>query len=106
MIKISIFYPYRENGRFDVAYYCDTHMPLAAKRFGAALKEWSVDIGINAGPPNTPPPYVAVGHFLFETLEAFYAVFTPAANELTADIPNYTDGGAGQILISEIRVKV
>jgi len=31
MIKVSILYPYRENGKFDVEYYCGTHMPLAAK---------------------------------------------------------------------------
>jgi hypothetical protein len=55
MIKVSILYPYRENGKFDVEYYCRTHMPLAAGLFGAAPKGSSVDIGINAGPPGTPP---------------------------------------------------
>ncbi|MCL2658459.1 MAG: EthD family reductase [Betaproteobacteria bacterium] len=106
MIKVSILYPYRENGRFDVDYYCNTHMLLSAKRFGSALKGWSVDVGINAGPPDTKPPFAAAGHFLFDSVEAFYAVFMPVAEELTADIPNYTDGGNGQILISEIKVSV
>jgi hypothetical protein len=40
MIKVSILYPYRENGTFDVDYYCGTHMPLAARLFGAMLKGW------------------------------------------------------------------
>ncbi|MEQ5839469.1 EthD family reductase [Paraburkholderia acidicola] len=106
MIKVSIFYPYRENGRFDVDYYCSAHMPLAAKLFGTALKGWSVDIGVNAGPPGSAPPYVAAGHFLFDTADAFYQVFTPVSAQLLDDIPNYTDGGNGQILISEIRVSV
>ncbi len=106
MIKVSILYPYRENGRFDSEYYCSTHMPLAAKLFGSALKGWSVDIGINAGPPGTPPPYVAAGHFLFDTLDAFYDVFKPNAKQLLDDIPNYTDGGNGAILVSEIKVSV
>jgi uncharacterized protein (TIGR02118 family) len=106
MIKVSILYPYRENGHFDVDYYCVTHMPLAARLFGDALKGWSVDVGINAGPPGTPPPYVAAGHFLFDTIEAFYTVFKPASETLLADIPNYTDGGNGSILISEIKVNV
>ena len=104
MIKVSILYPYREGGRFDVDYYCGTHMPLAAKLFGAALKSWSVDVGINAGPPGSPPPFVAAGHFLFDTIEAFYDVFKPASDTLLADIPNYTDGGNGKILISEVMV--
>jgi uncharacterized protein (TIGR02118 family) len=106
MIKVSILYPYRENGRFDTEYYCTHHMPLAAKLFGSTLKGWSVDIGINAGPPGTPPPYVAAGHFLFETMDAFYAAFQPHADTLLDDIPNYTDGGNGRILISEVKVSV
>jgi len=44
--------------------------------------------------------------FLFDTVEAFYTVFKPAADTLLADIPNYTDGGNGSILISEIKVTV
>jgi uncharacterized protein (TIGR02118 family) len=106
MIKVSILYPYRENGHFDVDYYCVTHMPLAAKLFGPSLKGWSVDVGINAGPPGTPPPYVAAGHFLFDSADDFYKVFKPASAQLTADIPNYTDGGNGTILISEIKISV
>ena len=106
MIKVSILYPYRENGRFDVDYYCGTHMPRAAELFGASLKGWSVDVGLNAGPPGTLPPYVAAGHFLFDSVDAFYEVFKPASDELLADIPNYTDGGNGKILISEIKVNV
>ncbi|AFT86874.1 MULTISPECIES: EthD family reductase [Burkholderiaceae] len=106
MIKVSILYPYRENGHFDVDYYCATHMPLAAELFGPSLKGWSVDVGINAGPPGTPPPYVAAGHFLFDSTDDFYKVFKPASERLLADIPNYTDGGNGAILISEIKVSV
>ncbi|CAM2179624.1 EthD domain-containing protein [Paraburkholderia sacchari] len=106
MIKISILYPYRENGRFDTEYYATRHMPLAAKLFGDKLKGWSIDIGINAGPPGTPPPYVAAGHFLFDTLDDFYTVFKPHQKTLVDDIPNYTDGGNGTILVSEIKVSV
>ncbi len=69
MIKVSILYPHRENGRFDVDYYCATHMPLAAQLFEPSLSRWSVDSGLNAGPPGTPPPDVAPGHFLFARLD-------------------------------------
>lgn len=106
MIKVSILYPHRQNGRFDSEYYTTRHMPLAARLFGDALRGWPVDIGINAGPPDTPPPYVAAGHFLFDTVDAFYAAFQPHAQTLLDDIPNYTDGGNGTILISEIKVSV
>ncbi|WP_233864119.1 EthD family reductase [Paraburkholderia adhaesiva] len=106
MIKVSILYPYREDGHFDCEYYSTRHMPLAAHLFGDSLRGWSVDVGINAGPPGTTPPYVAAGHFLFDTIDAFYAVFQPHAKTLLDDIPNYTDGGNGTILISEIKVSV
>ncbi|WP_293040791.1 hypothetical protein [Paraburkholderia sp.] len=29
MIKVSILYPHRQNGRFDSEYYTTRHMPLA-----------------------------------------------------------------------------
>ncbi|HEV3105809.1 MAG TPA: EthD family reductase [Trinickia sp.] len=103
MIKVSILYPYRENGRFDVDYYLGTHMPLAVARFGAALKGWSVDIGIDGGKPDSKPPFVAAGHFLFESVGAFRAAVGPSAAELAADVPNFTDGGRGTVLVSEVK---
>lgn len=105
MIKVSILYPYRENVRFDLDYYCDKHMTLAAKYFEPALKGWSVDKGLSGGEPNSVPGFVAAGHFLFDSLEAFQKVFVPVATELVADIPTYTDS-APQILISEVVVNV
>lgn len=103
MTKVSILNPYRENGRFDVGCYWGTHMPPAAERFGAALKGWSVDVGVNGGKPDSKPPYAVAGHFLFDSLDAFHKVFGPAAKALVAAIPNDTDGGNGQILISKVK---
>jgi uncharacterized protein (TIGR02118 family) len=101
MIKVSILYPYRENGRFDFDYYCGTHMPLAAKHFAPALKGWSVDKVLSGGEPNSSASFVAACHFLFDSEEAFRQVFEPVAHELVADIPNYTDS-TPQIVISEV----
>ncbi len=101
MIKVSILYPYRDNVRFDIDYYRDKHMTLAAKHFGTALKGWSVDKCLSAGEPGSAPAFVATGHFLFESVEAFKRAFDPVAAELVADIPNYTDSKP-QFLISEI----
>jgi uncharacterized protein (TIGR02118 family) len=79
MIKVSILYPYHENGHFDMDYYCRTHVPLAVKRFGPALRGWSVDAGVTSWPPGSPPPFVAAAHFLFDSVEAFHDVFAPAS---------------------------
>ena len=105
MIKVSILYPHRENVRFDFDYYCGKHMKLAAQYFEPALRGWSVDKGIQGGEPHSAPGFVAAGHFLFDSVQAFEAVFAPVAAELVADIPNYTDSKP-QILISEVAANV
>jgi len=40
--------------------------------------------------PGTQPAYVAMGHLLFDSAEAFQAAFAPHAATIMADIPNYT----------------
>lgn len=103
MIKVSILYPNKEGGRFDLDYYLNHHVPLSVSRLGAALKGYSVEQGINAGMPDTPPPYLIASHLLFDSLDAFHAVFEPHAEELMLDIPNYTDI---EILVQISEVKV
>lgn len=91
MVRISILYPHAEGARFDVAYYLDTHMPLALERLGAACRGVSVETGISGALPDTPPAYAVQCHFLFDTAQAFYDAFLPHMAELQGDIPNYTD---------------
>jgi uncharacterized protein (TIGR02118 family) len=88
MIKVSILYPFRENVRFDIDYYRDKHMTLAARHFGAALKGWSIDSGINAGEPGSKPGFVAAGHFLFDSIESFNALLETHALENVAGNTN------------------
>lgn len=91
MIKVSVFYANTPGSHFDHAYYCKTHMPMVARLMGAHLKSYSVDKGIAGGAPDSPATYIAAGHLLCESVEAFQAGFGPNANEILGDIPNYTD---------------
>jgi uncharacterized protein (TIGR02118 family) len=91
MIKISVLYPNNEGAKFDMAYYCQTHMPLVKRLLGAAVKGMAVDQGIGGFGPGTPAPYVAVGHLLFDSVEAFQTAFEPHAQAIMGDIPNYTN---------------
>jgi uncharacterized protein (TIGR02118 family) len=100
MIKVSFLYPYRENGRFDIDYYCNTHMPMVAEKLGDALKGWSVDVGLAAGPA---PAFVAIGHTLFDSVDAFKAAIQPHGKLFAADLPNYSDGDPPIVLISDRR---
>jgi len=90
MIKVSVLYPHQEGSRFDMNYYCKSHIPMVQKKLGAACKGASVEQGLGGATPGTPPAFVAMGHLLFESVEAFQAAFGPHATEIMADIPNYT----------------
>ncbi|HEY4903834.1 MAG TPA: EthD family reductase [Candidatus Sulfotelmatobacter sp.] len=93
MTKISILYPNNKGSRFDMRYYIDTHMPLSIKLLSAhsAFKGVSVERGIRGVEPGTDAAFVAMCHFLFDSVEDFMAAFLPHAATLQGDIPNYTD---------------
>jgi len=93
MTKISILYPNNKGSRFDMRYYIDTHMPLSIKLLSVhpAFKGVSVERGISGVEPGTDAAFVAMCHFLFDSVEDFMAAFLPHAATLQGDIPNYTD---------------
>jgi uncharacterized protein (TIGR02118 family) len=91
MIKVSVLYPNSEGRTFDISYYCSKHMPLVAQLLGASLKGMNVDEGIGGQTPGTTAPYLAIGHLLFESVEAFQTAFAPHAATIVGDVPNYTD---------------
>ena len=91
MIKVSVLYPNKPGAKFDMDYYCNSHMPLVSSKLGAALKGMEVHQGLAAGTPDSPPAYVAMGHLSFESVAAFQQAFEPNAGAILGDIPNYTD---------------
>ncbi|WP_181297242.1 EthD family reductase [Pseudomonas sp. Q2-TVG4-2] len=91
MIKASVMYPNTPGARFDHNYYRDKHMPLVQARMGKACLYYTVDKGLSGGTPNSAATYVAMCHIFSDSLEAFQAGFGPHADEILADIPNYTD---------------
>jgi uncharacterized protein (TIGR02118 family) len=103
MIKVSVMYPSGADIRFDIDYYCTRHMPMVRERMGAALRQMAVDHGMAGGTPGSAAPYAAIGHLVFDSVEAFQAAFNPHAKEIFADIPNYTNAKP-QVQISEIRL--
>jgi uncharacterized protein (TIGR02118 family) len=103
MIRVNILYPNKPGAKFDYDYYLNKHMPMSQSLLGGAIKGVNVEFGLNGGPPDSTPPYVATCHLLFESLDAFYAVFLPNASALQGDIANYTDVEP-VIQISEVKV--
>ena len=93
MIKISMLYPNKKGSRFDVSYYVDTHMPLFIKLLSAhpGFKGVSVERGLGGAVPGSEPAYIAMCHFLFNSVEDFLAAFMLSAEVLQGDMPNYTN---------------
>ena len=91
MIKVSVLYPSGADHKFDFEYYCNSHMPLCERLLGPALKGVAVERGLAGAAPGDPPAYMAMGHLLFDSVEAFQASFGAHEQEIVADIPNYTN---------------
>jgi uncharacterized protein (TIGR02118 family) len=93
MIRISILYPNDKGSRFDFPYYVETHMPLSIALLSAhpGFRGVSVERGIGGATPGSEPTYVAMCHFLFDSVEDFVAAFSPNAGVLQDDMPGYTD---------------
>ncbi|NML27454.1 EthD family reductase [Zoogloea dura] len=93
MIKVTILYPNIQGSRFDHSYYLETHMPMSIGLLGAhpGFKGVSVERGLGGAEPGSPPAYLALCHFLFDSVEDFLAAFMPHAALLQGDMPNYTD---------------
>jgi uncharacterized protein (TIGR02118 family) len=91
MIKVSVMYANKPGARFDHAYYRDKHMPLVKARMGDRCKFYTVDKGLAGGGPGEPATYVAMCHLFCDSVQDFQAGFDPHAEEIMADIPNYTD---------------
>ena len=103
MIKVSVFYPNNEGSKFDMHYYCNSHIPMVRQKLGAACKGAAVEKGVAGPTPGSRPAFIAMGHIYFESAEAFQTAFGPHAEAIMADIPNYTDIQP-TLQISEVKI--
>ncbi len=103
LIKVSVLYPNAAGCRFDMNYYLDQHMPMVQQKLGPACKRMAVEEGIAGGAPGAPATFVAMCHLYFDSIDAFQSAFAPHAQEIMADIPNYTNTQP-TIQISEVRM--
>ncbi len=91
MIKVSVFYPAGDGKKFDMDYYCKSHMPMVQEKLGAACKSMAVEQGLGGAAPGAPPAYAAMGHLYFDSVGDFQSAFAPHAEKIMADVPNYTN---------------
>jgi uncharacterized protein (TIGR02118 family) len=103
MIKVSVLYAAGDSTKFDMDYYCKSHMPMVQQKLGAACKSTAVEQGLAGGAPGAPPTYIAMGHLYFDSVAEFQAAFAPHVAEIMADVPNYTNVQP-VIQISEVKM--
>jgi hypothetical protein len=51
MIKVSVFYADRSGSKFDMDYYCSSHIPMVREKLGAACKGVAVEQGVGGATP-------------------------------------------------------
>ena len=103
VIKVSVLYANHEGATFDMDYYCARHMPMVQRLLGTALKGVAVEQGLGGLLPGSPPAFLAMGHLVFDSRQAFQTAWAPHAAEIVNDVPKYTNIQP-TILISEIRL--
>lgn len=91
MIKVSVLYPNSPDARFDMTYYVDRHMQMVRDKMGSVLKDVNVEEGLAGGRPGDPPPFVAICHLFFDSVDAFQGAFAAHGDAILSDIPNYTN---------------
>ena len=102
MIRVSVLYPNKPGSKFDHAYYAQRHIPMVRtelSRFGLLRVE--IDKGLAGEEPDSPAPFVCIGHLYFQSLTDFQNGMLAHGEDLLADVPNYTDL-TPQIQVSEM----
>jgi len=103
MIKVIVLYPNGDGKTFDMDYYINKHMPMAAGLLGDAVKGVTVEKGLAGVAPDLPVPYFAVANMYFDSVEAFQTAYGPHMDALGSDLPNYTNTEP-IALISEVMI--
>lgn len=91
MITVSYMYPNREDGRFDLAYYCTKHIPLVQKIFGETLKRVQVEQAIQANHIRTESSFLLVTHLYFDSVDDLQEIFEKNKRVLMVDMLKFTD---------------
>ena len=54
------------------------------------MKYYTIDKGLAGGAPDAPAAYIAMCHLLCDSVEVYESSFGPHAQEIRADIRNFT----------------
>jgi uncharacterized protein (TIGR02118 family) len=90
MIRLTAIYPATEGQTFDDAYFFDNHHKLCVARLkpeGMVSCQFDKGLSDAAG---GKPPYIAIAHVVFNSIDEFQKAMAKHGQEIMADIPNYS----------------
>ena len=90
MINVTVMYPSAPDRTFDMDYYLTTHIPMAKRLWGSALKDVRVSEGIGGAESGAKPAYRVICDLVFDSVESFQHAYLPHAGAIAADVVNYT----------------
>lgn len=90
MVRVTAFYAYDDQARFDWEYYVNQHLPLVRNLLGGSLLRLQAERGLQGLAAGMPPLYTAVAHMDFASMEALNEALPPNVARIAADIANYT----------------
>lgn len=92
MVRLSVMYPATPGSTFNWDYYLGKHLELARRLLiPRGLVRLEIDRGIGGFPPGAPPPFHAIGHLFFRSMEDLLSALGATAAEFIADEANYTN---------------
>lgn len=93
MLKFCIMYPKTPDGRFDIDYYRNKHLPMVKDKLGSICIGTSADDCIEGLAPGSAPQFSAIGYVYLglDNPEDFRRLYAPHAEEIRNDIPNFTN---------------
>jgi len=91
MVLVSVMYPNGSGSSFNQDYYLQTHIPLVKDRWKSVGLE-DVRLVRGVGTPNgNPPLYQVIALLTFRSMQDFQRALEANAQEIFADIPNFTN---------------
>lgn len=92
---------YKHDVRFDLDYFTNKHMPLAARAMGPHVAKVEM-MRVTGSANGSVPPYHLVMSVYFESQAKLdEAMGSPAWQQVMADVPNYY-GGTPDVLLGEV----
>ena len=92
MIRVTVAYRNESGKKFNWDYFSGPHNTLVHRELDSrGLVSLEQDKGISSADPSASPPFVAMAHLTFNTIEEVHQAFQAVGGTVMGDIPNYTD---------------